>query len=156
MFTVAISDDKAHEYMEKGNEAKTALRWDSKKDGEEEEDSHSQKGKEAGFSTGLSFGISPRHNASSPFGDNHARPSFDDRRDNATVGRPSVESRREDIEEVRGLLKRESTKGRRKPAPSPIGTPQYGRPHGQRPPGGGNPGDRHPAGASYAAPPYAK
>ncbi|KAG0136971.1 Mechanosensitive ion channel-domain-containing protein [Tuber indicum] len=154
MFTVAISDDKAHEYMDKGNEAKMALRWDSKKEGEE--DSRSQKGKEAGVATGLSFGVSPLHNASSPFYDNRARPSFDGRMDNATVGRPSIESRREDIEEVRGLLKRESTKGRRKHALSPIGTPQYGGPQGQHPSEGGNPGDRYPAGASYAAPPYAK
>ncbi|CUS07799.1 unnamed protein product [Tuber aestivum] len=157
MFTVAISDDKAHEYMEKGNEAKMALRWDSKKDGEEEEDRRSHKGNEAGPAVGLSFGISPRHNTSSPFVDSHARPSFDGRRDNATIGRPSVDSRREeDIEEVRGLLNRESTKGRRKPAPPPIGTPQYAGPQGQNPPQGGNGGNRYPTGASHAAPPYAK
>ncbi|RPA91946.1 hypothetical protein L873DRAFT_1711929 [Choiromyces venosus 120613-1] len=162
MFTVAISDDKAHEYMDKGSEARKAQRWDAKKDDDEDfpgADSHSiHKGKEAGHSTGLNFGISPRHNTPSPFGDNQARPSFDGRRDNATLGRPSMESRREeDIEEVRGLLKRESTKGRRKPASSSIATPQYGAgQQGQYPPGGGNPGDRYQAGASYAAPPYAK
>lgn len=138
MYTVAISNDLAQTNMKKASETKLNQRWDAHKDGDDDERSKPlDKGKEAGPFTATSSTASTIkegeiHNFGQPLF--QSRP--DDRRGNA--GRDSAESRREDVEEVRNLLKRESTKGRRKPASSPSNVntqgysqyqlPQYSQP----------------------------
>lgn len=168
MYTVAITDDKAQVNMQKQAEAKLSQRWDAKKERAEAEEAEelgtpmdgSTKGKEAGvFSPTSSAATTIKENEvhtgafmSSPF--DHSRPSFESRGTGA--GRGSAgSSRRGDVEEVRNLLKRESTKGRRKPSPSPAsvqGYPQYQQQQYPQPLNfSGNPYHQN---DSSAAPPY--
>ncbi|KAI5782773.1 Mechanosensitive ion channel-domain-containing protein [Geopyxis carbonaria] len=116
MYTVAVSDELAREEMKKAAAAKTAKRWDHEDDDDDDDDepNHGSKDMSSSGSTavGLDLNLSG-HRARSPFND----PRPDTAHDNTTLGRRSTDSRRGDIEEVRGLLNRESTKGRRKPVP---------------------------------------
>jgi hypothetical protein len=110
MYTVSIPDDVAQENMRKAAEAKAAERWDHDVDSDDENESGKEdKGANTGNSSSTAVGDIPdgRHDLS----------SFADRSSAAQHRNNSV-SRRGDLDEVRGMLKRENTKGRRKPAPA--------------------------------------
>lgn len=134
MYTVAISDCKAQINMQKQTEKKLSSRWGARRmKGVAEElgipMDGAAKGREAGAigATSSAAAATREHEThtsshmSSPF-----EPSGPSLRN--CGARSSPETRRESMEEVRNLLKRESTKGRRKPTPSPVNTqgyPQY-------------------------------
>ncbi|KAA8899035.1 Mechanosensitive ion channel-domain-containing protein [Sphaerosporella brunnea] len=98
MYTVAISDEIARENMIKAAAEKLTKRWDYR------DDSHDDDGV---------LGKSPASNTEA----GHHVPSLfvDEFTPDAGDGN-STSSRREELEEVRGLLNRNPTQGRRKPA----------------------------------------
>lgn len=162
MYTVAITDEKAQINMQKQAETKLRKRWDAEKEDEAEElgtsmDGATAKGKEPGVfkatsSAATTIKEEEVHTGaymSSPFG--HSRSSF---RSQSNAGRGSAESRREDVEEVRSLLKRESTKGRRKPSPSPASTQGYSQYQQQQYSRPFSPNNPYHQSDSSAAPPY--
>ena len=162
MFTVAISDDRAHEYMDKANNAKKALRWDhAQNDTSPQTPSPPPtqplppppaltKGKEPSANT-TGFSATP---ASAP--DHHLHQSLGHRHSTGRASSAEEEGarREEDVEEVRTLLTRESTKGRRK-APQNGSSPGTSAP-AYRPQQQGQQQGQQVVGASFAAPPYAK
>ncbi|KAF8250790.1 hypothetical protein K440DRAFT_107781 [Wilcoxina mikolae CBS 423.85] len=114
MYTVAVPDHIAQENMKKAQVEKLAKRWDHESDDTDDEDDH-HKSSSGSTAVGLELNTVTGHRGPSPF---TFRP--DTRDGTRTLGRASTESsRREDqVEEVRGLLRRESTQGRRrKPVP---------------------------------------
>jgi len=125
MYTVSVPDDVARENMRKAAETKAAERWDDDVDSDDESESGKKdKGANTGNSSSTAVGDIPdgRHDVF-PFADRgHAETGS-----SAAQHRNDSVNRRGDLDEVRGMLKRESTKGRRKPAPSnpSIPAPQY-------------------------------
>ena len=111
MFTVAISDDKAHEYMDKADNARKGLRWDHPQD--DPSSSRPQppptptkgKGPSSSSSAGTS-GFSAT---------DHLHQNLGHRRSTRQGGNAEEEGtrREEGVEEVRTPLARESSKGRR-------------------------------------------
>lgn len=135
MYTVAIPDEVAQANMKKAVEEKAAKRWDYDSDDDSDDESgDDKKGKNNSSSgstaVGLEINVSNPHGHFSPFSDR--RP--DTRDDHTTIGRKSSESRRGDLEEVRSLLHRESTKGRRKPGASDPASHHHQAASGYHPP----------------------
>lgn len=142
MYTVAISDDKAQINMQRQTEAKLSSRWDTRREKEAAGDlgtsmDEAINGRKAGMceatsSTATATNGHESHTSSHmPSVPESSEPSPKNRR-----AKSSAESRREDMEGVRSLLKRESTKGRRKPVPNSAGTQGYSQYQPQQyPPG---------------------
>lgn len=128
MYTVAISDDKAQINMQKQTEAKLSNRWDMRREKEAAGDlgtsmDETINGREEGMFEATSS-TAATTNGHESHTSSHMAPLFESSGPSRGA-RSSTESRREDMEGVRSLLKRESTKGRRKPAQSSAGRPQY-------------------------------
>ncbi|TGZ76227.1 hypothetical protein EX30DRAFT_266358 [Ascodesmis nigricans] len=134
MYYVPVSDEQAREQMEKAKVDKLSKRWDyesssSDSDSDSGSSKKSKKGKRksqsehnSASSTSTAVGLdlnTTGHRTRSPFSDsrtphNNLMHSVSGRRSTDTH---TSHSRREDIEEVRGLLHAESVRGRRKPVP---------------------------------------
>lgn len=109
MYTVAIPDELAQVNMKKAADTKAKKRWDAPKDDDDEPGPEAARRKEPGYfspSTTINEGVV--HTGASYQAYVTSPPEERSR------GRSSAESRRDDVEEVRNLLKRESTRGRRK------------------------------------------
>lgn len=160
MYTVAISDDKAQINMQKQTGAKLSSRWDARR----EKETAGELGTPMDETTGrreagvfsLAAAATNEHedntnsNISSPF--EPSGPSPKNR-----GARSSAESRREDIQVVQNLLKRESTKGRRKPTPRPVGAQGYPRYQLQQDSQVPNPNNTpYQGGSSTFTPPYGR
>jgi hypothetical protein len=123
MYTVAIPDDLAQTNMQNAVDEKLAKRWDY-----QSSSAPTSTARENTNTSGVSnFATEHSH---SPFQDTQDRSatSGDDSRTFSRSG--SESSRRYDLEEVRGLLNREPTRGRRRPAQSaPPAQSGYPYPH---------------------------
>jgi len=122
MYTVAIPDDLAQTNMQKAADEKLAKRWDY------QSSSAPIPTCENTNASGV-FNVATDHSRS-PFQDTQGR-SVTSGDDSRTLSRSSSESsRRHNLEEVRGLLNREPTRGRRRPAQSaPPAQSGYSYPH---------------------------
>lgn len=118
MYTVAVSDQTAQDYMKKAEIDKLTKRWDHKDDGSDSDsdDSADRRGSDSTV-VGGGGGGATGHRGPSPL-PGRAGPGGRGGDNQSMFGRPSTESsRREDqVEEVRGLLRQESTQGRRRKA----------------------------------------
>jgi hypothetical protein len=114
MYTVAVSDEVARQQMEKAKEDKLAKRWDHEDGGSDSDNDENNDGFDPPFGKVATTGVSVDLNASG----HRARSPFSDRQrdESSTTYRRSTDSRREDLEEVRGMLSHTfSQQGRRRP-----------------------------------------
>lgn len=131
MYTVAISDDKAQINMQKQTEVKLSSRWDTRREKEAVGDlgtsmDETMNGREAGiFEATNSTATATNGHESHINSHMSSLPESSELSSKNRGARSSIESKREDIEGVRSLLKRESTKGRRKPVQNSVGTQGY-------------------------------
>lgn len=126
MYYVTIPDEQAQENVAKAKREKEAKRWDYELDdgSSAESDASSsskKKGKKPDFSTrdsdstavGLDVNTTGHRRRSSG---NGLRPQTSGT-EATSMGRRSTDSRRDDLEEIRGLLQYSKSTGRRKPTP---------------------------------------